>query len=131
MTTTATQRLHEVLDRFQAKDVEGVVECFAGDGHFFDPHYPAPVGPAMVGHDAIRQGLSWGLSMVEQPGFAVRHDLSAGDGDRVAAVEVDTSHRLADGTVMAFPQVFVAEVGDDGLLRRMQAYTPYPPPAMP
>ena len=131
MTTTALQRLHDVLDRFQAKDIEGVIALFADDGLLFDPHYPPPVGPAMAGHAAIREGLGWGLGMLEQPGFAVRHELSNIEGGRVAAVEVDTNHRLVGGVTLAFPQLFIAEVGDDGLLRRMQSYTPYPPPAVP
>jgi hypothetical protein len=42
---------------------------------------------------------------------------------------VDTHHTLADGTKLAFPQVFVGEIDSDGLLRRLQAYLPYPPPA--
>lgn len=127
MTTTALQRLHEVLDRFQAKDVDGVVGLFAEQGVLFDPHYPPPIGPAMTGHAAIREGLTWGLGMLEQPGFAVRHELSSADGNRVAAVEVDTNHRLAGGTTLAFPQLFIAEIDDSGLVRRLQSYTPYPP----
>lgn len=128
MTTTAMQLLREVLERFEAMDLEGVVDRFAPDGVLFDPHYPPPVGPAMAGHDAIRAGLTVGLGMLEQPGFTVRHELTAPGGE-LAAVEVDTNHRLTGGTMIAFPQVFVAEMGDDGLLRRMQSYTPYPPPA--
>lgn len=119
-----------MLARFEAKDIDGVIELFAADGVFVDPHYPPPIGPAMAGHDAIREGLSWGLGMLEQPGFSVRHAMSDADG-RVAAVEVDTNHRMVGGATLAFPQVFVAEVGDDDRLRRMQSYTPYPPPAMP
>ena len=131
MTTTAIQQLQEVLARFQAKDIDGVLALFAPDGVLFDPHYPPPVGPSMAGHNAIREGLTWGLGMLEQPGFTVRHQLAGAGGGPVAAAEVDTNHRLAGGATLAFPQLFVAEVGDDGLLRRLQSYTPYPPPAMP
>jgi len=131
VSTSAVRRLQEVLDRFEAKDIDGVIDLFAADGVLVDPHYPPPIGPAMAGHNTIRDGLTWGLGMLEQPGVSVRHRLSdPGDG-RVAAVEVDTNHRLVGGATIAFPQLFVAEVGDDGLLRRMQSYTPYPPPAMP
>src|SRR5688572_11599016 len=96
---------------------------FAADGVFADPHYPPPIGPNMAGHSAIREGITWGLGMIEEPHFAVRHELTGNDSDRVAAVEVDTRHKLHGGAVLAFTQMFVAEVDDDGLLRRMESYT--------
>ena len=129
MTTSALRSLLDLLDRFQAKDAEGVVGLFAGDGVFTDPHYPPPVGPTMTGHDAIRQGVAWALGVLEQPGFTVRHELWDPENSLVAAVEVDTHHRMVGGAIVAPPQLFVAEVGDDGLLRRVQGYAPYPPPA--
>lgn len=131
MNPTALRRLLDVLERFEAKDLDGVISQFAADGVFVDPHYPPPVGPAMAGHDAMRDGLAWGLGMLEQPGFTVRHELSGPDDGRVAAIEVDTNHRLVGGATLAFLQLFVGETGDDGLLRRMQCYTPYPPPPIP
>ena len=66
MSSTAVQRLQDVLMRFEAKDIEGVVGLFAPDGVFADPHYPPPVGPSMAGHDAIREGLTWSLGLIEQ-----------------------------------------------------------------
>jgi hypothetical protein len=131
MSATAVQRLHDVLDRFEARDVDGVVALFAAGGTFSDPHYPPPFGPTMTGHDAIREGIAWGLGMLERPGFSVRHDLTGEPSDRIAAAEVDTNHVMYGGMVLTFPQVFVAEVDDDGLLVRMQSYTPYPPPLPP
>lgn len=128
MSSLAVRRVHEVFERFEARDVEGVVGLFAADGVFADPHYPPPIGPAMVGRQAIREGLSWGLSIVDQPHFAVRHELT-GNSDAAAALEVDTNHRLVGGGGMVVTQVFMAEVDGDGLLSRMQSYTPYPPPA--
>ena len=83
--------------RFEAKDVEGVVQLFGPDGVFTDPHYPPPVGPTMVGHEAIREGISWGIGTTEQPHYAVRHALCRGDSDSVAAVEGDTNHALVGG----------------------------------
>ncbi len=50
-------RVHEVFERFEARDVEGVVGLFAADGVFADPHYPPPIGPAMVGYRATRGPL--------------------------------------------------------------------------
>ena len=117
--------------RFEAKDIEGVVGLFAPDGVFADPHYPPPIGPSMSGHDAIREGLTWSLGLIEQPHFAVRHELSGADSDRVGALEVDTNHKLHGGAALTFTQMFVAEVNDDGLLRRMESYTSYPPPSSP
>lgn len=123
-----TRRLRGLLERFEAKDVDGVVALFASEGVFSDPHYPPPLGPTMVGHDAIRQGISWGVGIIERPHFSVRHELSEDDGDRLGALEVDTNHQLVGGALATFPQVFVAEVDDDGLFRRVQSYAPYPPP---
>jgi hypothetical protein len=83
----------------------------------------------MAGHDAIRAGITWGLGIIEQPHFVVRHELTDDDLGRVAAVEVDTNHKLNGGGVMTFTQMFVGEVNDDGLLGRMESFTSYPPPA--
>ena len=129
MTTPALRCLLELLEGFQAKDVEAIMALFAADGVFTDPHYPPPVGPTMSGHDAIREAVTWALGVLEQPGFTVRHQLSNPENANVAAVEVDTHHRMVGGAMATPPQVFVAEVGDDGLLRRVQSYAPYPPPA--
>ena len=125
------RRVEHLFERFTAKDVDAVVEMFAPDGVFSDPHYPPPVGPTMVGHDAIRQGITMGLGMLDRPGFRIRHRLSA-DGDAgPVAVEVDTNHELVGGTVAAFAQVFIVELDGDGRFRRVQSYTPYPPPSVP
>lgn len=131
MSSTALRLLINVLDMFEAKDPDGVLAQFAPDGIFFDPHYPPPIGPAMAGREAISEGIRWGLGMLEQPGFTVRARFTGDDDGGMAVVEVDTNHRLVGGMTVAFPQVFVAEADANGLLRRMQSYTPYPPPAMP
>jgi ketosteroid isomerase-like protein len=128
MTSSAVALVLEALRRFEKRDVEGIVERFAEDGTFIDPHYPPPLGPAITGREAIRGALSFVFNLIERPGFTVRHAFSSADPN-VASVEVDTHHTLADGTVQDFPQVFVAEFDTDGLLRRLQAYLPYPPPA--
>lgn len=72
----------------------------------------------LVGHDAIRAGLTWSLGIIEQPHFAVRHELTENDSG------------LKGGAVLAFTQMFVGEVNGDGLLRRMESYTSYPPPTV-
>ena len=122
------QRLRALLERFEAKDVDGVVALFASDGVLSDPHYPPPVGPTMVGHDAIRQGIAWGVGIIERPHFSVRNELAGENGSQLGALEVDTHHVLLGGAVAAFTQVFVGEVDDHGLFRRVQSYAPYPPP---
>lgn len=129
MTTPALQSLLDLLDGFQAKDVEAILGLFAADAVFTDPHYPPPIGPTMTGHDAIREAVTWALGVLEQPGFTVRHQLWNPENPNVAAVEVGTHHRMVGGAMVTPPQLFVAEVGDDGLLRRVQGYAPYPPPA--
>lgn len=129
MISSAVQCVHQVFERFEAKDGEGVVALFAVDGVFVDPHYPPPIGPTMSGHQAIREGISWALGIVEQPHFSVRHELVSGDSDDVAAFEVDTNHALVGGGALVVTQLFMAQVDETGLLRRLQSYTPYPPPA--
>lgn len=131
MTTSAVTLVIEALRRFEKRDVDGVVSRFAQDGSFIDPHYPPPIGPVITGREAIRGALAFIFSMVEQPGFTVRHAFSSAEHPSVASVEVDTQHVLVDGTRLDFPQVFVGEVDDDGLLRRLQSYPPYPPPPPP
>lgn len=108
MSSTAVQRLQEALARFEAKDIEGVVGLFAPDGVFADPHYPPPIGPSMSGHAAIREALTWSLGLIEQAHFAIRHELSGVDSDPVAALEVDTNHKLHGGPALTFTQVFIA-----------------------
>jgi ketosteroid isomerase-like protein len=129
MTSPALTAVVEALRHFESRDTEGVVERFAPDGTFIDPHYPPPLGPAITGRDAIRDALGFVFSLVTQPGFTVRHAFSSTDDPHVASVEVDTHHTFADGTQSNFPQVFVGEIGADGLLRRLQSYPPYPPPS--
>src|SRR5215211_7711217 len=104
--------------------MEAIMACFADDAVVYDPHYPTP---EMRGKDAIRQNFTWGFSMIQQPGFTIRN---AWVGDTSGAVEVDTHHTFPNGAEVRFPQVFVLET-EGGLLTRLQAYAPYPPPAPP
>lgn len=129
MTDSPVAIVVEALRRFESQNVDGIVEMFAEDGAFIDPHYPPPVGPALTGRDAIREGLGWVFGMIKEPQLTVRRRY-AGEAPGAAAVEVDTRHVMVDGTVVEFPQVFIGEVDGDGLLRRLQSYLPYPPPSM-
>ena len=129
MTSPAVTAVVEALRQFEKRDADGVVERFAPDGTFIDPHYPPPIGPAITGREAIHGAVSWVFTLIQQPEFTVRHAFSSADHPGVAAVEVDTQHTFADGTRHEFPQVFVGEIDSDGLLRRLQSYLPYPPPA--
>lgn len=124
MQKLSREMMQEVLTKFEAKDVEGVVALFAPDGALIDPHYPQPM---MQGHEAIRDGLEDAFMRLEQPGFTIR---SAWLDQESGVMEVATHHRLMGGIELDFPQVFVVEV-QDGLIKRMQSYVPYPPPAMP
>jgi DNA-binding SARP family transcriptional activator/ketosteroid isomerase-like protein len=118
------RRVAQALEVCHASDLEAALACFADDALLFDPHYPTP---EMRGKAAIRGGFEFIFGIVKQPGFTIRHFWT---GDQDGALEVDTHHVLADGTEVRFPQVFVFEIGD-GLIRRLQAYVPYPPPAPP
>jgi ketosteroid isomerase-like protein len=77
----------------------------------------------MVGKEAIRQGIAWGLSSLEKPGFKVRRiwqDAHSG------VAETDTHHIIKGGMQSKFDQVFVFEVRG-GKFTRLQSYVPYPP----
>ena len=123
MTPITRDLIERMFSSFEAKDLEAVLTFFADDAVIYDPHYPVP---AMKGKAAIRQGLTWGLGNMEQPGFTVRQMWLDG---ATAVAEVDTHHVFKGGMKLNFPQVFVVE-SRDGLITRLQAYVPYPPPGI-
>ncbi len=114
--------LDTVLEASMAKDKATVLAAFAPDAVFIDPHYP---NPEMHGLAAIEAGLDWAFVGMERFGFTVVRSFLSEDGYS-GAVEMDCAHVLAGGRVLAFPQVFVAEM-KDGLLTRLRAYEPYGP----
>ncbi len=117
----------EVIDglvqAFQAKDLEAALAFFTEDAEVYDPHYPVA---EMRGKEAIRRGFSWAFSHMARPGFTIQRVYTE-DGRGV--VEVDTHHRFKNGLELKFSQLFLYEV-QDGRIRRLQAYVPYPPPGM-
>ena len=117
---TAREVLRGLISAFEAKDLEAVMQYFADDAIFFDPHYPIP---RMEGTAAIRRGMAWGLRNMEKPGFIVRHFWSDGN---MGAVELDTHHVFKGGMTAEFDQVFVFEL-QNGKLTRLRSYLPYPP----
>jgi ketosteroid isomerase-like protein len=112
-----------IFAAFMAKDIEAVLALFADDAVMIDPHYPVR---EMRGKAAIRQGLEWAFSNIERPGFTLRQVWADGDA---GAVEVDTHHLFRGGMALRFPQVFVFDTRD-GLIGRLQAYTPHGPPGI-
>jgi len=116
-------QVEKLFALFAAKDVEKVLAAFADEAVVFDPHYPVP---EMKGKVAIRQGFEWGLGNMEKPGFTIRNFWA---GENNAVVEIDTHHVFKGGLELKFPQVFVIEARE-GLVTRLQAYVPYPPPGI-
>jgi ketosteroid isomerase-like protein len=112
----------DLFAKIERKDLDGVIQCFAEDAVFFDPHYPAP---RMAGRRAIRDGLEWSFALLEKFGFPVVNYFENAEHD-AAAIEVATAHVLNGGTPMDFPQLFVVEARD-GLITRLQSYLPYGP----
>jgi ketosteroid isomerase-like protein len=112
--------LEGLLQAFMAKDLPKAMSYFADDAVLYDPHYPQP---RMVGKDAILQGMSWGMSNLEKPGFTLRH-IWLNENSGVA--EVDTHHVIRGSIETKFDQVFVFETRD-GKFTRLQSYVPYPP----
>lgn len=118
-----TRRLVERTFRaVEAKNLDGVLACFAAGAEMFDPHYPTPL---MVGHAAIADGLRWGFASMERFGFTVTNYFESPDGSS-AALEVDSHHVLKVGMKLDFPQAFFVTVRD-GTITRLRAYEPYGP----
>jgi hypothetical protein len=117
---TSKELIEGLLQAFTAKDLNKVMSYFADDAILFDPHYPQP---RMVGKAAILQGLTWGMSSLEKPGFALRNLWL---NDHSGVVELDTHHVLKGGMETKFEQVFVFELRN-GKFTRLQSYVPYPP----
>lgn len=109
----------------EAKDLDGVLACFADDGVMVDPHYPTQ---RMVGKAAMADGLRWAFGGIRSFGFGIVGYWESADGGS-AAVEVETHHVLRTGVHLRFLQVFVVD-GRDGVIARMQAFTPYGPPGV-
>jgi ketosteroid isomerase-like protein len=109
---------------FERKDLAAVLALFAGDALLYDPHYPQAT---MKGMKAIRRGITWGMATLKQPGFTIEHVWQDGAGTS-GAVEITTHHVLGNGARLNFQQMFVIELRD-GLITRLQSYTPYPPPS--
>ena len=114
--------LDQVLTASMEKDKAGVLSLFAPDAVFIDPHYPKS---EMRGLDEIAAGLDWAFLGMERFGFTVVGSFMSDDGCS-GAVEMDCEHVLTSGRVLSFPQVFVAEMKDDRLIR-LRAYEPYGP----
>lgn len=112
-----------MIDAFMAKDLKRAMSYFAEDAVLIDPHYPKP---RMKGLVDIERGLTWGLSSLAKPGFALRNSSVNGD---LGFFEMDTQHVLTIGITIAFDQVFVVEARD-GKIVRLQAYEPYPAPGI-
>jgi ketosteroid isomerase-like protein len=112
--------LEEMLKAFMNKDLPKVMSYFADDAVFFDPHYPQP---RMVGKEAILQGMTWGMSSLEKPGFKLRHVWLDGNS---GVAELDTHHVIRGSMETKFDQVFVFEFRN-GKFTRLQSYVPYPP----
>lgn len=124
MTLIDRANVEQLFAAFAAKDLDAVLALFADEAVMFDPHYPTPLMP---GKAAIRSGLEWAFGALQQPGLTIRNFWA---GENNAAVEVDTHHVMPGGMELNFPQAFVLE-WRDGLITRLQAYVPYPPPPMP
>ena len=112
-----------LVQAFQAKDLEAALAYFTEDAEVYDPHYPVA---EMRGKEAIRRGFAWAFGNMAQPGFTIRRVYT--EGGR-GVVEVDTHHRFKNGLELKFSQHFLYQV-EDGRIRSLQAYVPYPPPGM-
>jgi hypothetical protein len=114
------EKATRLLAAFESKDFQTVLDSFAEDGIFIDPHYPQV---EMKGKAAIEQGIKWGLESLEKPGFKIlRHWV---DGES-AILEVSTHHIIRGPIKTSFFQIFVVET-KNGLISRLQSYPNYGP----
>lgn len=121
-----TAALREIVERMfaavESKQVAAVLSHFADNAVVIDPHYPTP---QMHGKPAIADGLQWAFTTLQQMRFTVLNFCAADDG-RCVAVETATAHTLPGGRQLQFTQTFMVEI-ENGLITRLQAYTPYGP----
>ena len=120
---TIPELVQQLIAAFEARDLPAALALFAGDAMVIDPHYPVT---EMKGKAAIKQGFEWAFTNIEKPGFTLRHLWIEGDS---GAMEIDTHHVFRGGMKVNFPQVFVIETRN-GLITRLQSYTPYGPPGI-
>jgi hypothetical protein len=120
--------MQDLFTKFSAHDAAGIAALFAEDGTLIDPNYPPPIGPVMAGPEAIQNGMAWAFGVLERSEFTPTSTFVDPDAPGRGALEVNTSHRLHDGTEVHLAQVFVVELDRAGQLCRVQSYTPYPPP---
>lgn len=122
MSTPLRTLIERKFAAVEAKDLEAVLQCFAEDAVFIDPHYPSPV---MIGKAAITDGIHWAFKGMKRFGFTIVSYGEWADGHN-AAVEMATHHVLQTGMQLQFPQAFFIDA-QDNLITRIQAYEPYGP----
>ncbi|SEL77865.1 nuclear transport factor 2 family protein [Haloferax larsenii] len=126
MTTRNEDFSREDIDRiFEAwEDKDPVVpaEYWADDGVYIDPHYPES---QYEGPEEVRRVLETSLQeIIAQPRLAIEN---LWKDDDTFVVEVQTNHRMMDGSEVDYPQVFVIET-EDGEITRWQSYLPFSRP---
>jgi ketosteroid isomerase-like protein len=122
MSTALRGTVEQFFRAGEAKNLAATLALFADDATIVDPHYPTP---RMTGKAAIAEGLRWAFETLKSLGFTIVTYCESEDGLH-AAVEVATAHVLRTGMRLNFPQAFFVDA-QDGLITRVQAYTPYGP----
>jgi ketosteroid isomerase-like protein len=122
VSTAPRATIERLFRAVEAKDLGAVLALCADDAVIIDPHYPVP---HMAGKTAIAEGLRWAFGALKTMRFPIVTYCESEDG-RHAAVEVATAHVAATGMRLNFPQAFFIDM-NDGLITRVQAYTPYGP----
>ncbi|MDB5077197.1 MAG: hypothetical protein JWO42_3376 [Chloroflexi bacterium] len=122
MSTALRPTVERLFSALEAKDLAAALATFADDAVSIDPHYPVS---RLEGKAAIAEGLRWAFSTLKTMRFPIVTYCESEDGTH-AAVEVATAHVAAAGMHLNFPQAFFIDV-HEGLITRVQAYTPYGP----
>ena len=118
-TMNSAQRLKELLEAFNAHDLDQIMAFFTDDCVLETPRGSEPWGTRFVGHDAVRQGLAQRFEGIP--------DVHYGEDEPWVCGDHAVSKWLLAGTTVAGEQVRVKgcdlfDLAPDGRIRRKDSY---------
>ena len=111
--------LRQVLDAFNAHDLDAIMEHFGEDCVFESPRGSDRWGSRFVGKEEVRRGLAARFEGI--PDVSYRHDDHFACGNRGAS-EWTISGTTVDGTRIDVRGCDLWTFGDDGKLTRKDSY---------
>jgi ketosteroid isomerase-like protein len=116
---TDAHRFSELLEAFNAHDLDRIMEFFVHDCVLQTPRGPQPWGTRFVGHAAVREGLAQRFEGIPNVHY--------GDDEHWVCGEHAVSRWLLTGTAITGEHVRVRgcdlfDVDPDGRIRRKDSY---------